>query len=304
MKTSFLCGLLFITSFAFAENRAFTLTAHQFSYDVTPLPFEVNVGDVVTLTIDASDDGNSGSGHGFAMQTYFDDAPLTLHPGNPQTVQFTAHTPGEFIYFCTRVCGSGHGSMDGVFRVIGDGPEITNLSPLNGSTSGGTQITITGTGFEIGATVTIDGVSALNVVVETPTRIRATTPRGPFDIASEESVDLVVRNPDGKTAEDTFKWIVPAPTIQTIAPSAGPRAGGTLVTITGAGFSTAVGLNVTFGGTPATNITVIDAVTLTARTPVHASGQVSVAITTSKGNTTRADAFTFSASARRRSMRR
>ena len=304
MRSAFLCGVLLFASVAQAENRSFTLTARQFTFDVTPMPFEVNLGDVVTLTIDAADDGNGNSGHGFAMQTYHDTSTLTLHPGSPKTFQFTAHTPGEFIYFCTRVCGSGHNSMDGIFRVIGEaGPKITNFSPFSGPTSGGTQITITGTGFEDGATVTFGGIAAQSVEVDSGTRIIAVTPRGPFNTSAPQSATLVIRNPDGKTAQESFTWLVPAPSIQTITPSAGARGGGTLVTITGAGFSTAVGLTLTFGGAPATNITVIDAVTLTARTPAHASGRVDVAIATNKGSATRDNGFTYSSS-RRRLVRR
>jgi hypothetical protein len=44
---------------------------------------------------------------------------------------------------------------------------------------------------------------------------------------------------------------------------------------------------------------VVDAVTLTARTPAHATGAADVAITTSKGSTTSAGAFRFLASKQR-----
>jgi plastocyanin len=296
---------LLIASSLAAENRSFTLTAHQFEFDVTPLPFEVNLGDVVTLTINASDDGDGGSGHGFSMQEYADTTQHELHPGSPVTIQFTASTPGEFIYFCTRVCGLGHNGMHGVFRVIGEiGPTVTDVTPSLVPTSGGTLLTIDGTGFVAGATVTMDGRDAADVEVVSETRIRARAPRGPFTFSSPLPAMLRVTNPDSTTAQRQFTWVVPPPAIQTIAPISGSSAGGTLVTITGAGFSTAVSLDVKFGGTSATNVTVIDAVTLTAVTPAHALGAVAVGITTNKGSTSSPAAFTFRATPRRRAVRK
>ena len=89
-----------------------------------------------------------------------------------------------------------------------------------------------------------------------------------------------------------------------LTPASGPRAGGTPVTITGAGFSTAVGLALTFGGVPATDVTIVDAVTLTANTPAHARGAVDVRITTNKGTAIAAGAFTYRAPSRRRAVRK
>jgi len=55
---------------------------------------------------------------------------------------------------------------------------ITGVLPISGSSSGGTNITITGTNFEAAATVTIGGAPATNVVVVSDTQITATTPAG------------------------------------------------------------------------------------------------------------------------------
>src|SRR5262249_57326019 len=43
------------------------------------------------------------------------------------------------------------------------GPAITGVAPGNGPTAGGTVITITGTNFQAGATVTVGGAAATNV---------------------------------------------------------------------------------------------------------------------------------------------
>lgn len=282
--------------------KTFTITARRFTYNVSPLPFTVNQGDLVTLNIVAADDG-AGSGHGFRLRTYADTS-RTLMPGDPPVViQFTAHTAGQFQFFCTHFCGSGHSGMDGVFTVLGPvGMSVSDVSPSSGPTSGGTTITIHGSGFVGGATVKFGTTPAASVQFVSETELRAVTPAGPFDFASTKPVDLLVTNPDGAHAEKTFTWTLPAPSITSVAPASGTKSGGTLVTIRGAGFSTAVPVSVSFGGAAATSVTVIDAVTLTARTPAHASGAADVAITTSKGSTSSAGAFHFVAS-KQRAMR-
>lgn len=56
------------------------------------------------------------------------------------------------------------------------GPTVSSISPNSGSTSGGTSVTITGSGFGSGATVRIGTIAATNVVVVNSTTITATTP--------------------------------------------------------------------------------------------------------------------------------
>ncbi len=70
-----------------------------------------------------------------------------------------------------------------------------------------------------------------------------------------------------------------APTITLIRPNSGSTAGGTAVTITGTNFR--AGASVTFGGSAATSVTVVNATTITAVTPARATGRVNVAVTNS-----------------------
>ena len=53
---------------------------------------------------------------------------------------------------------------------------ITTIDPNHGPISGGTRVTITGIGFELGSTVTFDDVAATDVVFVDSTQIRATSP--------------------------------------------------------------------------------------------------------------------------------
>ncbi|MFO7694274.1 MAG: IPT/TIG domain-containing protein [Vicinamibacterales bacterium] len=54
-------------------------------------------------------------------------------------------------------------------------PTISAISPSSGSTAGGTTVTLTGTNFASGATVTIGGVAATGVTVLSSTSLRAVT---------------------------------------------------------------------------------------------------------------------------------
>lgn len=57
-------------------------------------------------------------------------------------------------------------------------PTISSLSPVDGPKSGGTEVTLTGTNFVTPATVTVDGMAAAGVVVDSSTSVRFTTPAG------------------------------------------------------------------------------------------------------------------------------
>jgi hypothetical protein len=74
-------------------------------------------------------------------------------------------------------------------------PTITKVDPATASTAGGTEITITGTGFKAAPvpTVTIGGNPATGVKVTTKTTLKATVPAG-----AAGSADIVVQNSKAK----------------------------------------------------------------------------------------------------------
>lgn len=110
--------------------------------------------------------------------------------------------------------------------------ELTGVSPPSGPTSGGTAVTLTGSGFAPGATVSFGGAAASSVVVQSATRITAFTPAH-----AAGTVAVTVTNPGG--AADTlspgfFYWPPPAAgDFYTLTPcrlvdtrnAAGPRGG-------------------------------------------------------------------------------
>jgi len=67
------------------------------------------------------------------------------------------------------------------------------------------------------------------------------------------------------------------PVVAALFPKSGTTAGGTPVTIAGSGFQ--AGASVTFGGTPASSVVVVNATTITAVTPARPTGTVAVAVT-------------------------
>jgi hypothetical protein len=189
---------------------------------------------------------------------------------------------------------------------VSTAPTISTVSPTTGSTAGGTTVTIKGTNFATGATVKLGLRDVLNVNVVDATTITFVTPLGPATELAGMAQDITVTNSDGQTATkaQAFSYFVPAPAITSLSPSVGVLTGGTTVTVKGVGFTTAVVTTVTFAGVAATNVNVLDAVTLTAVTPAHAAGQVDVTVKVGETPTTKPGAFTYAKPAgRRRSVR-
>lgn len=85
----------------------------------------------------------------------------------------------------------------------------------------------------------------------------------------------------------------PAMTLDTVAPATGAAAGGTAVTLTGTNFKKE-GTTVTFGGTAATSVVVVDSTTITCVTPAKTAGAYNVVVTGPAGTATKTNGFTYS----------
>jgi hypothetical protein len=156
-------------------------------------------------------------------------------------------------------------------------PAMTSVTPATVSTAGGSTITIAGTGFQDGVTVTINGTAATSVTRVSATQVTAVVPPGTAGTASVQ-----IANPDGLyQALTTLLTYATGPSVTTISPSSGPPEGGTAVTITGTGF--AAGDTVAFGGVAATNVTVVSATTITATTPAGTDA-ITAAVTVTATN--------------------
>ncbi|PHO07498.1 hypothetical protein BFT35_05320 [Thermoanaerobacterium thermosaccharolyticum] len=149
-------------------------------------------------------------------------------------------------------------------------PTITSVTPNKGPTKGGTQITITGSNFESGSIVTIDGVQAkVTSVTSGNTVINAVTPAGTLG----KKIVQVINPSDGGTASltDGFEYLLieTKPKITSISPDYGGK--GTLVYIFGSDFSRKIGdsdgATVYIGNTVMDDVYVIDENTITAVVP-------------------------------------
>ena len=283
-----------------AAVKSFTMTEKSFTITVSPSPFEVNQGDVVTLniTVPANDQAPS---HGLLMETYLDSGGgIVVSRGQTKPFQFTATTVGTFQFACNvPSCGSGHNAMNGTFVVkpaANPAPVINSLSPTSGPTTGGTTVSVVGGNFQSGATVRFGGVAATGVNVTSSSNLTAVSPAhvaGP--------VDVVVTNTDGQiatlTGAFTYTALVSGPTITSVTPSEGPTSGGTALTINGNGFL--AGATVTVGGLPAFAAVVVSSTKITAQTPLGpASEQVALArdvvvVNPDGTRTSAAGAFTY-----------
>src|ERR1019366_9249320 len=154
-------------------------------------------------------------------------------------------------------------------------PTVSGISPDHGPASGGTLVTITGTGFVDGATVTALGYPVPGLIWVSSTTMTAVTPAAPFGLLD---FGMIVTNPDGQSVivPTHFTFDSP-PTVTAVSPIGGALAGGTAVTISGTNFvATPI---VTFGGVAATSVVLVSGTSLTVVTPIHIAGTVNVVVT-------------------------
>jgi hypothetical protein len=194
----------------------------------------------------------------------------------------------------TTAGGTSPGVAGDLFTYTTSRPTITGISPASGPTTGGTKVTITGTGFTGVTQVTFAGVAATSFTVVSATKLTAVSPAG----AAGARV-IQVTTPSGTSpgsSADLFTYIPPRPTVTAVSPTSGPTTGGTKVTVTGTSFTGAT--EVTFAGVAATSFTVVSATKLTAVSPAGAAGARNIQVTTPSGTSpgVAGDLFTYTAS--------
>jgi hypothetical protein len=146
-------------------------------------------------------------------------------------------------------------------------PVVSAISPVNGPASGGTQVTITGS--HLGkATQVLFGTDPASFTILNQQTIVAVSPTVLSPLGGTVDVTVVSgTNPSPAVSADLFTyapWQVPV--VQSISPSAGPAAGGTVVTITGSHLAGTTAVTFDFRY-PATSFSVIDDNTIRAVTP-------------------------------------
>ncbi|MGE3166825.1 MAG: IPT/TIG domain-containing protein, partial [Planctomycetota bacterium] len=210
-------------------------------------------------------------------------ASVTFVNATTLTAVTPAHASGSVDVVVTNVNGTDTLINGFTFN---NGPDLVSVSPTSGTPLGGTSVTLTGTGFIAGTTVTFGGTPAASVMFVNATTLTAVTPAHASGV-----VDVVVTNTNGTDTLVGGFTFNNGPDLVSVSPTSGTPLGGTSVTLTGTGFI--AGTAVTFGGTPAASVTFVNATTLTAVTPAHASGVVDVVVTNTNGTDTLTNGFTF-----------
>lgn len=171
------------------------------------------------------------------------------------------------------------------------GPTIQGVSPRVGGTTGGTKVTIAGSGFTGVTAVDFGSTPAASYTFDSDQAISAVAPASPGNAAGPVDVTVTVGSATTPLEQaDVFTYVLRVPVISELNPNSG--AAGTQVTISGSFFSKK-GSTVDFGaGNPAT-INVVNSKTIIATAPAG-SGTVDVTVTDSKG-TSNSEPFTYSA---------
>ena len=122
------------------------------------------------------------------------------------------------------------------------------------------------------------------------TAIATVSARGTVQ-AVRAGVAVIRASSENVTGSAALTIIAPSVRITDISRSAGSTAGGVVVQLTGSGFGT--GDAVTFGGTPAAGVTLLNATTLQATVPPGSAGPVNVTVVHNGTPATLTNGFTY-----------
>lgn len=151
---------------------------------------------------------------------------------------------------------------------------ITAVVPDSGESSGGTAVSITGTGFIEGATITIGGVPCVEVVFISTTSLSCNTRTNTVGVKN-----ILVTNPDGNLIflSNAFTYTSsPAPSLISISPVEGEVAGGAVMTLFGVNFLSDA--FVTIGGVKCPILTLTERI-VTCTVPPGSLGAKNVVLT-------------------------
>ena len=169
---------------------------------------------------------------------------------------------------------------------------ITIVDPPSGPNSGGSNVTIIGTGFSPAVRVYFGDVPAATV---NPLGSSSLFAKTPANVSGPVAVTVV--NPDGtklsKAAGFTYQGGI---SVSNVTPGGGAIAGGTTVSISGNGFSR--GATVKLGDVSASSVIYVNSTQIVAVTPPGSLGSVRVTVTNPSGESGMRDpAFNYGPSA-------
>jgi uncharacterized protein (TIGR03437 family) len=177
-------------------------------------------------------------------------------------------------------------------------PTLTSVSPNSGARGTGVTVTLAGTNFIAGATVSSGnagvGVSGVNVVSSTQINAIFTISAG----ASLGAGNVTVTTSGGTTGAVSFTVTGGAPTLTSISPTSGVAGTSIPVILTGTNFISGATVNVSIAGVSVSGVTVVSATqidaTFTSSACASLGGNVTV---TTSGGTTGPVSFAFTSAA-------
>ncbi|HEX6883328.1 MAG TPA: IPT/TIG domain-containing protein [Planctomycetota bacterium] len=181
---------------------------------------------------------------------------------------------------------NGAHQLDQAFRYLAS-PGLASVVPPSGPLAGGQAVYLHGSGFAGGASpprVWFGTAQATGVVVLADGELQCLTPpraRGVVDVRLETAGGSAL-------LPRAYVYGSTLPTLDAVLPDHGPSAGGTLVELVGSNFASgqAGASVVSFGGIPATGVTVLDDERLRCHAPAGAPGsRVDVRVTNGNGST-------------------
>lgn len=188
-----------------------------------------------------------------------------------------AHAVGQAR---VRMVAPGRSSVRGVTYEFVDPPTVTGVSPSSGPIAGGTTVTVTGVHLDETCCVRFGGVVATDYQVVNDTTLTVTVPP---HVAGDARVRVIAPDTSSPRSSAARFTYIAGPHITSKSPPDGPTTGGTSVTIAGTGFTGTT--SVTFDGIAASYVVNSDT-SITAVSPPHAAGFVSVVVTTPYGTWT------------------
>jgi hypothetical protein len=251
-----------------------TINPNPATPTITPTPAQVC----------ASSTGNSAAGPAGATSYAWSISNGTITSAtNIQTVTYTAGASGTVGLTLVVTNASGCSATNTSNVTINAKPNATitaAASAQTGSTGNVASVANAGVGATYAWSVTGGTLTGGN---NTPSITYTAGAVGTL------TINVTVTNAAGcSDAKSANVTVTPPPvTVTSVSPVGGTIAGGSAVTINGTGFN--AGATVTFGGSAATNVVVVSAIKITARTPAHAAGSVNVTVTntdTSNGTLT------------------